>query len=100
MIAPSPRAAGRGEGADRASGPVARMSHKRVYARLRRAMAKCGAPDFASLIRATSWRARVMLRFSALVRDQATLTSFRAGSLLVHKQIGTRLANLTKWSAA
>jgi hypothetical protein len=31
------------------------MSHKRVYARLRRALAICGAPDFASLIRATSY---------------------------------------------
>src|SRR5262249_33688481 len=38
--------------------------------------------------------ARLMLRFSASVRDQATLTSFQAGSLLVDKRMSARLANL------
>jgi hypothetical protein len=42
---------------------------------------------------ASSW-ARLMLRFSASVRDQATLTSFQAGSLLVDKRMSARLANL------
>src|SRR5438132_1174072 len=58
MIAPSPRAAGRGEGADRASAPVARMS-----------AAKCGAPDFAPLIRATSRRAGDAAFFSVGARS-------------------------------
>src|SRR6266446_1172647 len=58
MIARSPRAAGRGEGADRASAPVARMS-----------AAKCGAPDFAPLIRATSRRAGDAAFFSVGARS-------------------------------
>src|SRR6266436_8420434 len=62
-------------------------------------MAKCGAPDFASLIRAASWRARVMLRFSASVRDQATLTSSQAGSLLVDKRMNARLLQIS-WNGA
>src|SRR5262249_47330810 len=35
-----------------------------------------------------------MLSLSASVRDQATLTSFHAGSLLVDKRMSARLANL------
>ena len=51
--------------------PVARMSHKRVYARLRRATATCGTPDFAGYETA---RARNSLRSGPGMTAEAKVT--------------------------